>query len=48
MIYVRNDNMAMSLLKEKIAKKCAICNGEIEKANLGLVCNQCRDRFKKP
>lgn len=39
--------MAMALLKEKVAKKCAICNGEMERANVGIICNQCKDRFKK-
>ncbi len=39
--------MAMAILKEKAVKKCAICNGGIERANLGVICNPCRDKFKK-
>lgn len=37
----------MAIFKERSVKKCAICNGEIERANLGVICNQCRDKFKK-
>jgi len=39
----------MAYLKEKfsIIKKCVVCDGNMEKSNLGNICNACKDKMKR-
>jgi hypothetical protein len=34
-------------VKEKALKRCIMCEGDLEKANIGSICNACRDRMRK-
>ncbi len=40
----------MAIMKEqKILKapKCLMCEGQLEKSNLGNICNICKDKFRR-
>lgn len=38
----------MAIAKEKnAARKCIICEGVLEKANAGSICNPCKDKIRK-
>ncbi|MEM7819619.1 MAG: hypothetical protein QXD48_02210 [Candidatus Aenigmatarchaeota archaeon] len=34
-------------LDRGLTKRCIMCDGAIEKANLGNICNACRDKMRK-
>lgn len=41
--------MAIAVASEKQSRnKCIICTGTLEKANLGSMCNPCKDKIMKP
>lgn len=34
-------------IKERLLKRCIMCEGDLEKANFGSICNTCRDKMRK-
>ncbi|KHO48460.1 MAG: hypothetical protein QT00_C0001G0478 [archaeon GW2011_AR5] len=28
-------------------RKCIMCEGSLEKSNMGMICNDCRDKMRK-
>jgi hypothetical protein len=38
----------MAVLKEKPGpRRCIVCEGALERSNIGNVCNQCKDKMRK-
>lgn len=34
-------------IKEKLIKRCIMCEGDLEKSNIGSICNTCKDKMRK-
>lgn len=40
--------MALTNTAVKVSQnKCIMCEGALEKANVGMICNTCRDKMRK-
>jgi hypothetical protein len=39
--------MALTNLSVKQQNKCMMCDGGMEKANVGNICNTCKDKMRK-
>ena len=40
-----NDARNASVSREQ--RKCIMCEGSLEKSNMGMICNDCRDKMRK-
>jgi len=43
-----NDHMALLGVLKDAKNRCILCSSSIEKANIGSMCNSCKDRLFRP